>query len=150
MNHDADRSDDALVGRESPSGMQRNIGYRVTEWREDFARVELTIEEKHRNRSGRVHGGIIATLIDTAAGYCGCYSATGAPRYALTLSLTINFIGSPAGCRLIATGRRTGGGSNIYFCEVDLRDELDTAIATGIGTFRYRRGGAAAPMDRDG
>jgi len=54
-------------------GLQTLLGYRVTVWREDYAEMELEITDKLRNRSGRIHGGIFATMIDTVAGHAGCY-----------------------------------------------------------------------------
>jgi uncharacterized protein (TIGR00369 family) len=81
-----------------------------------------------------------ATLLDTAMGFAGCY--TGDPeraQMALTLSLTVNYLGQARGALLIADARRTGGGKSTYFAEATVRDETGALIATGTGVFRYRR-----------
>jgi uncharacterized protein (TIGR00369 family) len=46
----------------------------LTGWREGWARVELPVADVLGNRQGLVHGGVHATLLDTAMGYCGCFT----------------------------------------------------------------------------
>ena len=43
-------------------GFNAELGFRLTEWRLDYARLELTVAPKHLNRSGIVHGGVLATV----------------------------------------------------------------------------------------
>ena len=134
----SDKIDPALL--EAPSALQTHLGYRLTEWSEDFARVELPLTPVLMNRQGLPHGGMHATLLDTAMGFAGCY--TGDPeraQMALTLSLTVNYLGQARGALLIADARRTGGGKSTYFAEATVRDETGALIATGTGVFRYRR-----------
>jgi len=134
----SDKIDPALL--EDPSALQTHLGYRLTEWRTDFARVELPLTPVLMNRQGLPHGGMHATLLDTAMGFAGCY--TGDPeraQMALTLSLTVNYLGQARGALLIADARRTGGGKSTYFAEATVRDETGGLIATGTGVFRYRR-----------
>jgi len=125
---------------EPPSGLQTHLGYRLVAWETDFARVELPLGPHLMNRQGLPHGGLHATLLDTAMGFAGCY--TGDPerrQMALTLSLTVNFLGQARGARLIAEARRTGGGKSTYFAEGSVTDETGARIATGTGVFRYRK-----------
>jgi len=134
----SDKIDPALL--EDPSALQTHLGYRLTEWRTDFAQVELPLTPVLMNRQGLPHGGMHATLLDTAMGFAGCY--TGDPeraQMALTLSLTVNYLGQARGALLIADARRTGGGKSTYFAEATVCDETGGLIATGTGVFRYRR-----------
>ncbi len=119
------------------------IGYRVSAWRKDMAEVTLEVEARHMNRTGLLHGGVLATLIDTACGHAGSYRPPpGEGRRALTLALTTEFVGPVAvGAHLTASGRRTGGGRRIYFAHCEVRDQDGRLVATGSGTFRYRSGG---------
>ncbi len=129
------------LDQERVSGAQASIAYRITAWREGYAQAQLEVEDKHLNRSRRVHGGIFALLIDAVTGYCGCYCPyPGRIRRAVTLSLTVNYLGQPRGRKLIASARKTGGGRSVFFSEAELRDEHGTLLATGVGTFRYRSG----------
>ncbi|MCG7494605.1 PaaI family thioesterase [Thalassobius sp. Cn5-15] len=129
----------AAALREEPYAFQQLVGFEVTGWSEGFAQVELELGEKHGNRYGIPHGGLHATLIDTAMGFCGSY--TGDPtnrQLVMTLSMTVNYLGQVQGNRLIATARRTGGGRSTYFAEALIRDDLGNDIASGVGTFRLR------------
>ncbi len=128
-----------------PYAFARLVGFSVTRWSPDFARVELEIDDRLGNRFGIPHGGIHATLLDTAMGYAGVFTADPArQRMSMTLSLTTHFLSQPRGTRLIAEGRRTGGGQSTYFAEGIVTDETGERIATGTGVFRYRKQAGAA------
>ncbi len=126
---------------------QRLLGFEVTAWSEGFTRVELDVDPaRHANRYGLTHGGVHATLMDTAAGFAGCYCPyPGRVRKAMTLSLTINYLGQMRGTRMIAEGRVTGGGRKTFFAEVQLTDETGARLASAVATMRYR-GGGGDPM----
>lgn len=120
------------------SGLRSLLGIGLTEWAPDRATVGMDIAPHHLNRSGLLHGGILATLLDTAMGYAGCFATEpGLTRRTLTLSLTTNFIASVRNGRLQITARRTGGGKTIYFADGEVCDADDRLIATGAGTFKY-------------
>ena len=116
------------------------IGYRLTAWREHEAEIVLEVDARHMNRSGRLHGGVLATVIDAACGFAGCYQAPpGQGRRAMTLSLNTQYIGPvPAGTHLTASARRNGGGRRIFFSTCEVRDQDGRLVATGSATYRYR------------
>ncbi len=116
------------------------IGYRLTAWREHEAEISFEVDARHMNRSGLLHGGVLATVIDAACGFAGCYEAPpGQGRRALTLSLTTQYLGPvAAGTRLTATATRSGGGRTIFFSSCAVRDAEGRLVATGSGTFKYR------------
>src|SRR3546814_3584818 len=118
------------------------IGYRMVAWREDYAEIELELGPQHLNGHGIPHGGVIATLLDTACGYAGVYCPVpGNVRHAVTLSLTTQFVGQARGFgRLLAIGRRTGGGRSIYFATGEIRDADGKLNAQASATFRSRKG----------
>jgi uncharacterized protein (TIGR00369 family) len=122
------------------------IGYRLTAWREGEAEIGLEVDARHTNRSGRLHGGVLATVIDAACGFAGCYEAPpGRGRRAMTLALSAQYIGPvPVGTRLSASARRSGGGRRIFFSTCEVRDQDGRLVATGSATYRYR-GDAQAP-----
>lgn len=124
---------------EPTSGFQAHIGYGLSDWHTDHATVEAPIAPFMSNRQGIPHGGVHATLLDTAMGFAGCYTGDPDNRLlALTLSLTVNYLGQAQGTRLIASARRTGGGRRTYFAEATLTDDTGALIATATGVFRYR------------
>ena len=113
---------------ETPVGFGALVGYRLSAWGPDHAEPELHLKPRHLNCSHVPHGGVIATLIDTACGFAGCYSAEpGKVRRAVTLALTTCFLGqAEAGTTLAAKARRTGGGRTVFFARCDL---VDSAVA---------------------
>lgn len=134
----SDAVDPTLI--EAPSALQTHLGFAMTGWSPDYARIELPLHPYLMNRQGLPHGGIHATLLDTAMGFAGCY--TGDPersQMALTLSMTVNYLAQAKGAVLIAEGWRTGGGKTSYFAKGEIRDDSGALIATATGVFRYRR-----------
>jgi len=124
---------------EAPYALQRHLGFDITEWSEDFARVELPMLPHLMNRYGIPHGGVYATLLDTAMGFCGCFTGDADhKRLAMTLSLNVNYEGQAKGKHLICEGKRTGGGAKTFFASGLITDELGTRIASGTGVFRVR------------
>lgn len=116
------------------------IGYELTEWAEDRAVVVMSIDERHMNRSGIMHGGVLTALIDSACGYAGCFRSPPARhRRAMTLSLHTQFLGAVRiGDRLSAAAWRSGGGNQIFFSSCEVHDQDGRLIGRGDGTFRYR------------
>ena len=123
------------------------VGYELSEWKEGFAALTLTVADKHMNRSGVMHGGVLTTLLDTVCGYAGTYTPDPAkPRRAFTLALTTQFISTTRpGARLTATARKAGGGRQIYFSTGEVRDDTGTLIGRGDGTYKYRSDSIAPP-----
>ena len=123
---------------ETMRGFNVLLGYRLAEWREDFARLELALEAKHLNRSGVVHGGVLATMLDVALGYAGVFTAEpGRVRRAVTLAMTTSFLGQAKSGVLNCLAQRRGGGKTIFMATGEVRDATGNLIALGEGTFRY-------------
>ena len=132
-----ERIDDP-VANEKLRGFNVMMGFRIAEWRDDFARLELAVEERHLNRSGLVHGGVLATMLDVTLGYCGLYAAaTGRLRRAVTLTMTTSYLGQARSGTLTCNATRRGGGNTIFMATGEVLDESGTLIAMGEGTFRY-------------
>lgn len=126
---------------DAPSGFRQLLGYRVLEWRPDEAAITLTIGPRHLNRSGALHGGVIATLIDAAGGYAGCHCAiAGRVRRSVTVSLTTQFLTQTRTGVLTARARVRGGGKRLFVASVEVHDGSGTLIAVGEGVYRYRTG----------
>ncbi|MBM3573818.1 MAG: PaaI family thioesterase [Alphaproteobacteria bacterium] len=124
---------------EPVTGMENTLGYRLIEWRDGHAVVELTIGDQHRNRAGVLHGGVMMTMLDTAGGYCGTYCPIpGNTRRAMSLSITTSFTGQATDGKVRAIGRRTRAGKSIFFASMEMVGEDGSLVATGEGVFRLR------------
>ncbi|WP_135504334.1 PaaI family thioesterase [Roseovarius aestuariivivens] len=125
--------------REAPSPLSETLGFEMTGWSDGYARIEAPLADQLMNRQGLPHGGVYAAMLDTAMGFCGCY--TGDPEIrqnALTLSMTVNFLSRATGSRLIAEARVTGGGRSTFFARAEVQDDTGARIAEATGVFKLR------------
>lgn len=127
------------IAAEPHSPFNSHMGFTITDWGMDHIRVEMALRPEHMNRTGMVHGGVLASLLDMTCGHSGIYPMDGQRRYSMTLSITTQFVGQATGDRLICTARRSGGGNAVYFAAGEVRDLAGSVVATATGTFRYRK-----------
>jgi uncharacterized protein (TIGR00369 family) len=67
------------------------LGFTATQVKDGVARFELDPSEFHYNPIGSVHGGVIATLCDSACG-CAVHSLLPAGSYYSSLDLSVKFL----------------------------------------------------------
>jgi uncharacterized protein (TIGR00369 family) len=95
----------------------------------------LRLAKPHTNGRGLIHGGLIAALADNAMGY-SCAQATGWTTSFVTVSLTVDFVGSAEiGQWLAIESDVIRTGKTICFAQ-SLAKADDTVIARASGTFR--------------
>ncbi|MDO5628350.1 MAG: PaaI family thioesterase [Mobilicoccus sp.] len=102
----------------------------------DDAGKALTVGAEHLNKNGTLHGGVMATILDTAMGDA-VRSHLGEDEETATVSMTITYL-APAkeGDELRASAEIRKQGSSLVLVESDLtRPEDDKAIAHGVATF---------------
>ena len=121
---------------EGETGLQRALGY-VNYLYADRCETHLDIDERHKNRSEMLHGGIHAILIDSACGFAAsrAFSENGDQRI-VTLSLTTNYLASASDGHIVASGRVTRAGRSIVYAAGEVRDERGELLATGNGVFK--------------
>jgi uncharacterized protein (TIGR00369 family) len=110
------------------------VGARLERLDPDEVDVSLLVEPRHLNLSGTLHGGMIATLADTATGLA---YRTGLDEgaEAFTSSLSVTFL-RPGGIGLVtATGRVVKRGSRFGYAEADVVDADGTLLARATATF---------------
>lgn len=134
-------SDYDPIQEERLSALPEALGFRLVEWREGFAAMAWPMSELAVNRQGLAHGGAIATLIDTTAGYAAVFCPyPGRRRRAMTLSLTVQFLAAirDAGAVMRSEAEITGGGAATAFIDARVLDGRRRLIATASGVFRLR------------
>jgi uncharacterized protein (TIGR00369 family) len=97
------------------------------------ARLELDATEEHLNEAGTVHGGVLATLVDTAMGQA-VRSRTGAGDVPATSQLTVTYLRPGKPGRLQATGRVSKQGDHLTVCEADVEQD-GRALVHAVATF---------------
>ncbi len=116
------------------------LGIALTDWSPGYAEMQLDISPELGNRTGRVHGGVICTLLDSVCGYCGLYSPPGEPVLrSLTLSLTTNFLSNSDSGLLVAKGYIVRKGRSVFFSRAEVWLDDSELLATAVGTFKYIR-----------
>lgn len=124
---------------EEMKGFNADLGFRLVEWADGYAKIELTLREKHLNRSGIIHGGVLATIVDAVGGYCGVWVPPGEPmKRALTLTLTTSFLGQATEGAIVAVAKRRGGGKSVFFAACEVFNQAGELIAIGEGTYKLR------------
>lgn len=97
----------------------------IDEVREDYARVSLTIDERHKNAVGGVMGGVYFMLADFAFAVATNWQKPGT----VSLSSDISFLSTPKGNRLIAETELIRKGRTTCCYNVMVRDDLGKPIA---------------------
>jgi uncharacterized protein (TIGR00369 family) len=126
------------IGR-AHSGFAELLGYRITGRGKDFAEITMKIGPQHLNRLSIPHGGVMATLLDSAAGFAVSYiEHPDRPRLAVTISINVMFLGQVRqGETVIARGRRIGGGKTIAYATADVETADARPVARAEAVFRY-------------
>jgi uncharacterized protein (TIGR00369 family) len=91
------------------------------------ARLELDATEEHLNGAGTVHGGVLATLVDTAMG-SAVRSLTGEDDVPATSQLTVTYLRPGRPGRLQATGRVSKQGEHLTVCEAEVEQDGRTLV----------------------
>ncbi len=99
-----------------------------------FVRMEIDLEEKHRQLQGVVHGGVFAALIDTAAFWAVYFDLPEPNTWLISLDLKLNYLKSAAEGTIIARGRSLKAGRKICYADVTVTDETGARLAHGAST----------------
>jgi uncharacterized protein (TIGR00369 family) len=103
------------------------LGVRIRTADDGTARLELDATDEHLNEAGTVHGGVLATLVDTAMGKA-VRSRTGEGDVPATSQLTVTYLRPGRPGRLEATGRVSKQGDHLTVCEADVEQDGRTLV----------------------
>ncbi len=106
------------------------VGIELQEIRRDYARMALPWRPELNQPQGLVHGGAIATLIDTVV-VPAIGTAYDEPRRFATIEMSIRYLDTIRQEDLVAEGWVTKRGRRIVFCEVEVRTASGVKVATG-------------------
>lgn len=106
------------------------VGLELEEVRTDYARMRLPYRSELRQPAGVVHGGAIATLIDTVVvpAVGGVYEERATM---LTLSMSVRYLGALVAEDAVAEGWVEQRGRSIVFCRAEVRSASGKMTADG-------------------
>ena len=111
------------------------VGLQLEELRTDYCRMRLPYRPELDQPAGVVHGGALATLIDTVV-----VPAVGSgypPGWVyLTLNLDVQFLGAVRHEDAIAEGWVAQRGRSIVFCRAEVTSASGQAVAAGTLTYK--------------
>jgi uncharacterized protein (TIGR00369 family) len=113
----------AIASRElPPPPIAKLLGFEIPEAWEGGARFEMPGGEEHYNPLGVIHGGVTATLLDSAMG-CAVQTTLPAGVGYTTLEIKVNYVrAATAGMRLVAEGEVVHRGRTVATAEGRLID----------------------------
>jgi|SRR5581483_4445617 len=116
------------------------LGLQIDEVRPDFCRMRLPFHPRLRTEGEVVHGGAIASLIDSA-GVVAVWSNVppGITRGA-TASMTVNYLAAAEGVDLTADARVIRRGRSVVFVDIDVVSPSGERIAKGSLVYKLSSG----------
>jgi uncharacterized protein (TIGR00369 family) len=120
------------------SPLVRHLGIRLVEVGDDRAVLELPFDPRLATAGEVVHGGAIASLIDTA-GMAAAWSDQARPESlrGATVSMHVDYLAAATGTDLRADACVVRRGGTLCFCEVEVTDAGGEAVARGSVIHRY-------------
>jgi uncharacterized protein (TIGR00369 family) len=111
----------------------RWAGIELVDARPGEAEVAFEAGPEHVNLQGLVHGGMLATLADTAMGLA-VRTTLGSGRRHVTVQLGIEFLSPGRRGRIVARGRTVKVGRQLGFAGADVVDERGRLLARARST----------------
>jgi uncharacterized protein (TIGR00369 family) len=113
------------------------LGVRACEVGEGRAAFELTVDGRHLRTLGLLHGGVTASLLDTAMGFAAVTVAP-AGQHPVTIQINVNFVRAILeGERLRVTGEVRHHGRQTAVTVGELRTSDGKLAATATATFMF-------------
>ena len=98
------------------------LGFRLTAWRNGFARIEMPVRPEQRNTIGYLHGGVISSLLDIVGGVAGSYGI--ADDYvSITVNINCNFMAPHQAKKAVAEGELVRKTGSLFFATAKLYDQ---------------------------
>ena len=117
------------------------IGLKLTDMSEGFAAMEMDTPEMATNPIGSVHGGVLFTAADVAAGS----AALSYGSQVVTMSSSFHYLSPGLGTtRIRAEGRVIKHGRRVSVVQVDVLNQDGVILRTG--TFSYMAIDGAPPL----
>jgi uncharacterized protein (TIGR00369 family) len=115
----------------------QHLGIRLVDLQPDSAALALPFSEALITVGATVHGGAIASLIDTAA-MVAAWSNAEVPEKmrGVTVSLTVTYLAAAEKEDMVAVARVLRRGRSLVYIDVDVKTASEHAVAKGLVTYK--------------
>ena len=131
-----------LARRLRTTNVLRFLGFRLMAAKPGRVVISFRVREHHLQVHRVLHGGVMATLADTAGGLA-TYMALPAGTRVATVEMKINFLEAVEKGTITAEAQVIRRGRNFCVVDCDVRDEKKRLVAKALMTFAI---GAAATL----
>ncbi|MDH6342816.1 uncharacterized protein (TIGR00369 family) [Parabacteroides sp. PFB2-12] len=127
------KTEERLRERATKNPYVNYLGIEFTKIEEGVVEARMPLTDEQKQYSGVSHGGVLAALADTIAGFAA-YTMTPLDKDVLTAEMKISFLRAAWGKELIAKGYVIKPGRNVHFSECEIYCD-DKQVAKASGTF---------------
>lgn len=110
------------------------MGMRLVDLQLDLAVIKIDMRDDLRHPGGILHGGVTATLIDTAMAYA-VRTRVGPTDPTATIDLTVHYLRPHIDGTFTCTAKVVRAGRRIFTVSADVHNEKGVLIATAISTY---------------
>ena len=129
---------EVIAGFIPSSPLVGHLGIEVVSLEPDAARLRLPFRPELATMGDVVHGGAIASLLDTAAmAAAWCDDTVPEALAGATVSLHVDYVAAARAVDLVAEGRAVRRGRSLCFCEVEATDPDGTVVAKALAVHRF-------------
>lgn len=117
----------------------RSLGIELDMIEEGRARLSLEVTQRHLQLAGVMHGGAIATLIDTAVAFAIVGASEPGARFT-TIEMKVNYLSPIREGRVVADAKLIRDGRRIVVSDCDVFDSKGQLAAKGLLTYMRLNG----------
>jgi uncharacterized protein (TIGR00369 family) len=107
-----------------------------------YSIVEINLARQHLQPFGIVHGGALASLVESATSWAVFYEVEDESAGVTTVDLKLNYLAPATSGRIIARGRRIKLGRTLGYAEAEVTAEGGGLLAHGTSTLMILAGKA--------
>ena len=112
----------------------RSLGIDLDSIEPGHARLSLEIRQQHLQLAGNMHGGAIATLVDTAVAFAIVGASKPGARFT-TIEMKVNYLRPISEGRVVADAKLIRDGRRIVVSDCDVFDSEGRLAAKGLVTY---------------
>lgn len=126
---------------ETRAAFPRHVGLRIEKLEPGSALFSLEIADEHLNGAGTVHGGVHATIMDSAM----AVALLALGLRASTANMNVTYLAPIVGGKIFCAGEVVHRAGRSAIAEARLRDEAGQLLAVGMASFRVIERDAEEP-----